>query len=311
MLDLRVLGSHQGQQNKVELVAMDLNQVLWDTGARGVVENGKIVHLPDLHEAMFNKALEAYGQKPMNHAEYEEKFQGKSSQQKLELLGVPQFDAQGRDQWKLISEEKTKLTVSEAPRYLDEEQVNAMRAKLEAVKETGVQVALVTNSDRATLDFALNKIGKEYFDVVISKDDTIEKNGEQVKVKAKPAPDMLLLAAERAGVDMANVMFVTNPGLGVKAAQVAEVGAVAVVDNAKDLTPQTIKQAIGLAEQGKSGAISDAVSKDNAMQIVLQHVAASARVKGLDPDAAVRNALMIDANLAADKRPDQGAERSV
>lgn len=293
MLNLKVSDSNQGKPSDVALVAMDLNQVLWDTGERDVIENGVKVHLPDLHEAMFNKALQAYGHAPMNHAEYEEKFQGKSSQQKLELMGIPQFDAQGRDQWKLISEEKTRLTVAEAPRYLDAEQVEAMRAKLEAVKASGAQVALVTNSDRDTLDFALKAIGSQYVDVVVSKDDKIEKDGELVKVKAKPAPDMLLLAAEKAGVSMDEVMFVTNPGLGVKAGQAAGVGAIAMVNNARDFTPATITQAIGMAEHGQSGQIS----ASNAMSSLLDRVHEKAAAEGFDPNLAMQGALKLHAGL--------------
>lgn len=293
MLDLRVLDRYQDKQNNVALVATDLNKSVWDTGERDVIENGVKVHLSDLHEAMFNKALQTFGHVPMNHAEYEEKFQGKSSQQKLELLGIPQFDAQGRDQWKLISEEKTRLSVAEAPRYLDAEQVQAMRAKLEAIKATGAKVALVTNSDRDTVDFVIATIGSQYFDVVVSKDDKIEKDGELVKVKAKPAPDMLLLAAEKAGVSMEEVMFVTNPGLVVKAGEAAGVGSIAVVDNARDFTPATITQAIKMAEQGQSGQIS----ANNGMSSLLDHVHQNAIAVGVDPHQAMQGAIGLHAGL--------------
>jgi len=87
------------------------------------------------------------------------------------------------------------------------------RAALRSVREAGVRTALVTSTERALTEVALDTIGREFFDVTIC--------GDEVGGQNKPLPRPYLLAAELLGVDPANCVAVEDSVTGVTSAQAA------------------------------------------------------------------------------------------
>jgi len=87
------------------------------------------------------------------------------------------------------------------------------RAALRSVREAGVRTALVTSTERALTEVALDTIGREFFDVTIC--------GDEVGGQNKPLPRPYLLATELLGVDPANCVAVEDSVTGVTSAQAA------------------------------------------------------------------------------------------
>ncbi|WP_178360115.1 HAD family phosphatase [Mycolicibacterium hippocampi] len=95
------------------------------------------------------------------------------------------------------------------------------REMLEALVAEGTPMALVTNTQRALAERALNSIGRHYFSVSVCGDEV--PNG-------KPAPDPYLRAAELLGLDPADCLAVEDSVTGTAAAEGAGC-AVLVVPN--------------------------------------------------------------------------------
>jgi HAD superfamily hydrolase (TIGR01509 family) len=84
------------------------------------------------------------------------------------------------------------------------------RAALAAVRAAGWPTALVTNTERALTELALDTIGRENFAVSVC--------GDEVP-HGKPAPDLYLRAAELLGVDPARCLAVEDSPTGALAAE--------------------------------------------------------------------------------------------
>jgi HAD superfamily hydrolase (TIGR01509 family) len=87
------------------------------------------------------------------------------------------------------------------------------REALRAVRESGVRTALVTSTERALTELALDKIGREHFDVTIC--------GDEVEGQNKPLPRPYLKAAELLGVSPADCVAIEDSVTGVMSAQAA------------------------------------------------------------------------------------------
>lgn len=87
------------------------------------------------------------------------------------------------------------------------------RAALRSVHGAGVRTALVTSTERALTEVALDTIGREFFDVTIC--------GDEVGGQNKPLPRPYLMAAELLGVDPADCVAVEDSVTGVTSAQAA------------------------------------------------------------------------------------------
>lgn len=93
---------------------------------------------------------------------------------------------------------------------------------LDALRDAGCPVAVVTSSLRGTADRYLTLSGiRERFEVVLTRDDV---------ARAKPHPDLYLLAAQRLGVQPQACIAVEDSGHGVTAAHAAGVTTIMVPD---------------------------------------------------------------------------------
>lgn len=81
---------------------------------------------------------------------------------------------------------------------------------LSAVRAAGWPTALVTNTERALTELALDGIGRDHFDVVVC--------GDEVE-RGKPQPDVYLRAAELLGVPIGECVAIEDSPTGVLAAE--------------------------------------------------------------------------------------------
>jgi HAD superfamily hydrolase (TIGR01509 family) len=84
---------------------------------------------------------------------------------------------------------------------------------LAAVRAAGVPTALVTSTERALTEVALDTIGRDFFDVTIC--------GDEVDGRNKPLPEPYLKAAELLGVDPADCVAVEDSPTGSASAAAA------------------------------------------------------------------------------------------
>ncbi|SDC11288.1 HAD family hydrolase [Actinokineospora iranica] len=87
------------------------------------------------------------------------------------------------------------------------------RDALRAVRATGLPTALVTSTERALTEIALDTLGRDFFDVTVC--------GDEVDRRNKPLPDPYLIAAARLGVDPARCLAVEDSPTGVASAVAA------------------------------------------------------------------------------------------
>jgi HAD superfamily hydrolase (TIGR01509 family) len=119
--------------------------------------------------------------------------------------------------------EPTPGAIADVERWLDERMAvlfradlpwrPGARAALRSVREAGIRTALVTSTERALTEIALDTIGREFFDVSVC--------GDEVAGQNKPHPRPYLAAAELLGVDPVNCVAVEDSVAGVTAAQAA------------------------------------------------------------------------------------------
>jgi HAD superfamily hydrolase (TIGR01509 family) len=86
------------------------------------------------------------------------------------------------------------------------------REALRTVRDSGLATALVTSTERALVEVALDSIGREYFDVTVC--------GDEVPA-TKPAPDPYLVAADKLGVDIGRCVAVEDSPTGAASATAA------------------------------------------------------------------------------------------
>lgn len=86
------------------------------------------------------------------------------------------------------------------------------QAAVRMVRATRLATALVTSTERALVERALDSIGREHFDVTVC--------GDEVPA-TKPAPDPYLIAADKLGVDPRCCLAVEDSPLGAAAAEAA------------------------------------------------------------------------------------------
>jgi len=92
---------------------------------------------------------------------------------------------------------------------------------LRMVRSTGLATALVTSTERALVEQALDSIGREFFDLTVC--------GDEVPA-TKPAPDPYLIAAEKLGVPPEHCLAIEDSPTGAASASAAGC-AVLVVPN--------------------------------------------------------------------------------
>lgn len=86
------------------------------------------------------------------------------------------------------------------------------RDALAMTRDAGVPMALVTNTNRALAEHALETLGREFFDATVCGDEVAH---------GKPAPDVYLRAAELLGVPIDRCLAIEDSPTGVLAAEAA------------------------------------------------------------------------------------------
>ncbi|GAA2983464.1 HAD family hydrolase [Actinokineospora diospyrosa] len=81
---------------------------------------------------------------------------------------------------------------------------------LRAVRATGLPVALVTSTERALTEVALDTLGRHHFDTTLC--------GDEVDGRNKPLPDPYLLAATALGVDVTDCLAIEDSPTGTTSA---------------------------------------------------------------------------------------------
>ena len=122
----------------------------------------------------------------------------------------------------------------------------ARRNLLEALAAEGTPMALVTNTQRALTERALNSIGRHYFSATVC--------GDEVPT-GKPAPDPYLRAAELLGLDPAECLAIEDSVTGTAAAEGAGCP-VLVVPNDVEVPRGPRRQAYFVA--GRTGRLGPA-----------------------------------------------------
>lgn len=126
---------------------------------------------------------------------------------------------------------------------------------LRLVRGTGLATALVTSTERALVECALDSIGREHFDVVVC--------GDEVPA-TKPAPDPYLIAAAKLGVAPSDCVAVEDSPTGAASAEAAGCAVLVVPsevpvppgparthrDGLRGLTEAELRQAWALASGG-------------------------------------------------------------
>jgi HAD superfamily hydrolase (TIGR01509 family) len=84
---------------------------------------------------------------------------------------------------------------------------------LDLVRSTGLPTALVTSTERALTELALDTLGRKYFDIVIC--------GDEVNARNKPLPDPYLLAARALSVSPADSLAIEDSPTGAASATTA------------------------------------------------------------------------------------------
>ena len=119
--------------------------------------------------------------------------------------------------------EPTPDAIADVDRWLDLRMTELFRADLpwrpgarealRSVRDAGVRTALVTSTERALTEVALDTIGREFFDVTIC--------GDEVDGQNKPLPRPYQVAAELLGVHPADCVAIEDSVTGVASAQAA------------------------------------------------------------------------------------------
>ncbi|WP_245572404.1 HAD family hydrolase [Actinokineospora enzanensis] len=117
----------------------------------------------------------------------------------------------------------TEADIAEAMGWIEARMVELFRTSLtfrpgapealRAVRATGLPVALVTSTERALTEIALDTIGRELFDVTVC--------GDEVDGRNKPLPEPYLKAARLLGVPPADCLAIEDSPTGTASAVAA------------------------------------------------------------------------------------------
>jgi len=145
-----------------------------------------------------------------------------TEEQRLTLIGS-NLDATARYLLEVVGREVTPEAIEATGDWIRQRTANLFadalpwrpgaREALAAVRSAGVPSALVTSTERALTELALNTIGREFFDVTVC--------GDEVGGLNKPHPEPYLRAARLLGADPARSVAVEDSKPGVESAVAA------------------------------------------------------------------------------------------
>lgn len=198
--------------------------------------DGVLIDAKDWHYEALNRALNLFGYN-ITRLEHLTTFDGLPTRKKLEMLtlerGLPTGLHAFLNDLKQIY--TTELIHSRCkPTFTHEYALSRLR-------DDGYKLAVASNSVRATVELMMERSWlKPYLDVQISNQDV---------TKAKPDPEMYLLAAAKLGLQPAECLVVEDNPNGIKAAELAGCP-VHVVGSVHDVHLAGIRDAIRRAEGG-------------------------------------------------------------
>lgn len=167
--------------------------------------DGVLVNMPDGHYEALNRALSLFGAR-IEEEEHYGFFNGLPSRKKLALL-----EEQGRlpaGLIEFINDIKQHYTKQVIPNYCppDHSKLIMMRH----LKDANLKVGCCSNSVQETLHLMLKSAHLfDYFDTIIGNDEV---------TKAKPDPEMYLVAMEKLGVTPEETIIVEDSPHGIQAA---------------------------------------------------------------------------------------------
>lgn len=168
--------------------------------------DGVLVNMPDAHYTALNQALGLFGAR-IDEDEHYTHFNGLPSRRKLEEL-----ERQGRLPGGLnefINEIKQQYTKDLIPRYCPPEHSKIIMMR--HLKDAGLKLACCSNSIQETLHLMLKSAHLyDHMDLIIGNDQV---------ARAKPHPDMYLLAMEKLGVSPNEVIIIEDSPHGIEAAR--------------------------------------------------------------------------------------------
>jgi len=198
--------------------------------------DGVLIDAKDWHYEALNRALNLFGYN-ITRLEHLTTFDGLPTRKKLEMLtlerGLPTGLHAFLNDLKQIY--TTELIHSRCkPTFTHEYALSRLR-------DDGYKLAVASNSVRATVELMMERSWlKPYLEVLISNQDV---------TRAKPDPEMYLLAAAKLGLQPAECLVVEDNPNGIKAAELAGCP-VHVVGNVHDVHLAGIRDAIRRAEGG-------------------------------------------------------------
>lgn len=137
-----------------------------------------------------------------------------------------------RAKGKELSEDELQKIVEEKTRIFNElvtEQAKVYEGVMETLRmlrNNGLKLALVTGSNRGSVDAVLKKVGLEgAFDVIVGAEDVSE---------GKPSPDPYLAAMRKLDMPALDCVVVENSPLGIKSAKAAKAGYVIAITTTLD-----------------------------------------------------------------------------
>jgi HAD superfamily hydrolase (TIGR01509 family) len=183
--------------------------------------DGVLCETKELHYVAFNKALSTCGYEPIDHERHTKEFDGLSTRQKLNKLGLEGGDV---SLWKqYFTNEMIDTQIQPNPQ---------LRKVLTSFQREHIKLGCASNCIRKTQLKILTALGiVDLFDAMTCNEDVDH---------PKPAPDVFLRCAERLGVPMNACIIVEDSPIGVMAAHKANPSKVIVVQGPKDVNVQRI-----------------------------------------------------------------------
>lgn len=208
---------------------MDIKAVIFDM-------DGVLIDAREWHYDSLNRALELFGYS-ISRADHLSRYDGLPTKQKLAMLS--EFNRFPRGLHKFVNELKQSYTLEIV--YTHCKPVFTQERALSSLKSQGYQLAVASNSVRASVEAMMNKSNLDtYLDVMMSNEDVS---------KSKPDPEIYIKTMERLGVTPAQTLIVEDNENGIRAAR-ASGAHVLVVADPTEVTLENITNAISHAEGG-------------------------------------------------------------
>jgi beta-phosphoglucomutase len=197
--------------------------------------DGVLIEAKDWHYESLNQALGLFGV-PISRFDHLRTFDGLPTRKKLEMLSVERnLPTELHEFLNTLKQIYTQEIVMQKcrPKFVHEK-------ALAHLKSMGYQMAVCSNSVRASVELMMEKAGLiSYFDLLISNEDVT--NG-------KPDPEMYLTAMKRLGISSKECLILEDNENGIKAA-IASKGHLMRISDVQDVNLEDILSKINEIEK--------------------------------------------------------------